>query len=65
MTIAHSTAESQAFLEEGGRISYEFLAAGRMGAGTDGWGRCFHGPVRPGIAMGLGRKIVSGSFHNF
>ena len=27
MTIAHSTAESQAFLEEGGRISYEFLAA--------------------------------------
>ena len=39
MTIAHSTAESQAFLEEGGRISYEFLAAGRMGAGrTDGGG---------------------------
>ena len=45
MTIAHSTAESQAFLEEGGRISYEFLAAGRMGAGTDGWGRCFHGTI--------------------
>ena len=44
MTIAHSTAESQAFLEEGGRISYEFLAAGRMGQGGRMGDGVFMGP---------------------
>ena len=40
MTIAHSTAESQAFLEEGGRILYEAWAAERWrGRGRTGEGR--------------------------
>ena len=37
-------------------------ADGGLGGGGAG---IFRVPAGPGIAMSLGRKIVSGSFHNF
>ena len=50
----------------GGRERKENPEPGRQAGGRGGGGAgIFRVPAGPGIAMSLGRKIVSGSFHNF